>query len=189
MEKIGYEKRDLLNSRVKDAKQSQKDAQQEFESAYEQFATLVNFQGGDLEKKYQQLKKRYDNAKESAENVTEKRQAVETVGQALFKEWRQEITLYTSPQLRSQSTAQLKDTERQFDQLVAQLKKSEAKIAPVLNPFRDRVLYLKHNLNAKAISAMKSDNVRIQQDIRSLIKDMQDAINEADRFISTMKDA
>ena len=50
MEKIGFEKRDILYSRVKDAKESQKDAQKEFESAYEEFSALINFDGGDLEK-------------------------------------------------------------------------------------------------------------------------------------------
>ena len=99
MEKIGFEKRDILYSRVKDAKESQKDAQKEFESAYEEFSALINFDGGDLEKTYNRLKKRYDNAVETAENVTEKRQKVESVGKALFNEWSDEIELYSNQTL------------------------------------------------------------------------------------------
>lgn len=186
MEKIGFEKRDLLYKRVKGAKKAQKSAQEEFESAYEEFATLVNYDGGDLEAKYNQLKKRYDRAVEKSENVTEKREDVESVGKALFREWRSEINLYTSEQLKSRSLAQLRTTEQQFERLVAQLIKAEAKIQPVLDPFRDRVLYLKHNLNARAINAMRSDNVQMQQNIRALIQDMQRAIQEADEFIEAM---
>jgi len=186
MEKIGFEKRDLLISRVKDSKKAQKNAQEEFESAYEEFATLVNFEGGDLEKKYSKLKSRYDNAVDRAEDVTEKRQKVESVGKALFTEWREEIQLYSSAQLRSKSTSQLVTTERQFKRLVSHLKKAEAKIKPVLDPFRDRVLFMKHNLNAQAVNSMKADTMQIQRDIKVLIRDMQDAIEEADQFMKSM---
>lgn len=186
MEKIGFEKRDILYSRVKDAKESQKDAQQEFESAYEEFSALVNFDGGDLEKTYNRLKKRYDNAVETASNVTEKRQKVESVGKALFKEWKEEIELYSNETLKQRSQNQLYATEAQFTTLVKHLKNAESKIQPVLNPFQDRVLFLKHNLNAQAVNAMKQDNIQMQRNIRSLIADMQTAIKEADDFIATM---
>jgi Skp family chaperone for outer membrane proteins len=186
MEKIGFEKRDLLMSRVKDSKKAQTNAQEEFESAYEEFASLVNFEGGDLEKKYQKLKKTYDNAVDRADDVTEKREKVESVGKALFKEWREEIRLYSSAPLRSKSTAQLHETEQQFKRLVSHLKKAESKIKPVLDPFRDRVLFMKHNLNAQAVNSMKADNMQIQRDIRVLIRDMQDAIEEADQFMKSM---
>ncbi len=187
MEKIGYEKRDILFSRVKDAKESQKDAQKEFQSAYEEFATLVNFDGGDLEKTYNKLKDRYDNAVERAEDVTEKRQKVESVGKALFKEWKEEITTYSNQDLKRRSQQQLSQTQTQFNQLVARLKNAESKIEPVLQPFHDRVLFLKHNLNAQAVNSMRNDNIQMQRDIRVLIEDMQTAIQEADAFIATMQ--
>ena len=186
MEKIGFEKRDILYSRVKDAKESQKDAQKEFESAYEEFSALINFDGGDLEKTYNRLKKRYDNAVETAENVTEKRQKVESVGKALFNEWSDEIELYSNQTLKQRSQNQLRATQAQFARLVSHLKNAESKIQPVLSPFQDRVLFLKHNLNAQAVNAMKQDNIQMQRNIRSLITDMQAAIKEADDFIATM---
>lgn len=186
MEKIGYEKRDLLVSRVTDVKKSHGKAKKEFESAHEEFAALVNFEGGDLEKKYNQLKKRYEKSVDRAEDIKSKRERVESVGKALFKEWKMEIAQYKNASLKSQSMRQFGETEQQFKRLVAQLKSTEARIVPVLEPFQDRVLFLKHNLNARSVVAMRDENVRIQKDIRSLVKDMQLAIEEADELIQQM---
>ena len=43
-------KRDIMVDRVKDAKESQEDAQKEFSSALEEMQTLLNHDGGNLEK-------------------------------------------------------------------------------------------------------------------------------------------
>ena len=57
---------------------------------------------------------------------------------------------------------------------------------PVLVQFRDNVLYLKHNLNARAISSLDSERERIQHDVDGLIADMQAAIDEANAFIEVL---
>ena len=48
------------------------------------------------------------------------------------------------------------------------------------------MLYLKHNLNAQAVSSIKSEFGLIQADINSLIKEMNVSIAEADRFVSSL---
>jgi len=49
------------------------------------------------------------------------------------------------------------------------------------------VLYLKHNLNAQAITALEGELVTIQGDVSALIKEMEASIAEADDFINTLK--
>src|ERR687885_707148 len=46
MEKLGYPKRDLLVSRVQQARDSQQAAKEQFQSALERFRAVVNFRGG-----------------------------------------------------------------------------------------------------------------------------------------------
>jgi len=57
---------------------------------------------------------------------------------------------------------------------------------PVLAAFHDQVLYLKHNLNTQAISSLQSELVSVEEDIASLIREMETSIREADSFIATM---
>ena len=66
------------------------------------------------------------------------------------------------------------------------MKRAEGKLEPALQPLRDQVLFLKHNLNAAAISSLQSEAVKIQSDVASLIAEMQKSIDEADKFISSM---
>ena len=53
--------------------------------------------------------------------------------------------------------------------------------------FRDQVLFLKHNLNARAISSLDRERVRIEGDVNILIAEMQAAIDEANSFIAALK--
>ena len=45
------------------------------------------------------------------------------------------------------------------------------------------MLYLKHNLNAQAIGALKGETVDIEKEIQKLIADMNASIQQADSFI------
>jgi hypothetical protein len=58
---------------------------------------------------------------------------------------------------------------------------------PVLRQFHDQVLYLKHNLNAAAVGALKGETVDIEKEIQNLIRDMNVSIQEADSFIEGLQ--
>ena len=83
--------------------------------------------------------------------------------------------------------AQLADTRRQYKQLIDAMNRAEAKIAPVLVVFKDQVLYLKHNLNGQAISAVKGELKTVESDVTELGKAMEKSINEANAFIKTIE--
>lgn len=52
--------------------------------------------------------------------------------------------------------------------------------------FYDQVLFLKHNLNARAIASLKGNVASIESDIAVLIREMEASIREANRFIDAM---
>lgn len=186
MERFGFEKRDILVDRVKDARTSQQDAKEEFTSALEQFRATVNVDGGQLEEKYDRLSAAYDDTVSQAEEVRDRVDAVEAVGEALFDEWEAELDQYSDRALRVQSQQQMRATRRQFDTTVAAMNKAAKAMDPVLEVFEDRVLFLKHNLNARAIAALEPEANRLQARVDSLILEMEAAIAEADRFIASM---
>ncbi len=57
---------------------------------------------------------------------------------------------------------------------------------PVLATMKDHVLFLKHNLNARALGSLEGTADTLQRDVNRLIKDMEAAISEADKFIATV---
>lgn len=187
MEKVGYHKRDIMVDRVKDAKKSQQDAQKEFSSALEEMQALLNYSDGNLEKAYSRAKDEYESAQSAADNVSNRINKVEDVAEALFDEWQNEISEISKANLRRNSEAKLKETRRAYEQLIKSMRRAESKMPPILTAMKDNMLYLKHNLNAQAIGAIKSEFASLQTDISVLIKEMNTSINESSKFIEALE--
>lgn len=187
MEKVGVHKRDILVDRVKGARDSQAEAQEQFKSALEQFGAVVQLKDTDLKKAYETLNAEYEDCENAAENVSSRIDKVESVADALFREWREELRLYQNPELRNSSQRQLEATKSRYANMLASMHQAEKSMAPVLRIFHDNVLFLKHNLNAQAIGALQSEFSTLQGKIDGLIQKMHAAIESSDRFIADLK--
>ena len=187
-EKMGYAKRERLVDNVKEAREEQVQAKQQFASALEQFKSVVNFNGGDLEAMYNKLNKEYERCESQGGDVRSKIQAVKNVGTALFNEWKGEIAeIKDDPSLKSQSQQLYDKTKQSYTELLGRMDAAAATMDPVLTKFKNRVLFIKHNLNAQAIASLKDTELELGGDIDKLIKQMEASIAEADQFISEMQ--
>ncbi|ODB43897.1 DNA repair protein [Pseudoalteromonas sp. BMB] len=186
MEKFGVHKREILVDRVEETKESQEESQKEFQSALERLTTLINFNGGELQEAYNLLNDDYQSSLAAAAEVSSNIDKVEDVANALFDEWQDELEQYSSANLKRESAKQLSQTQRQFERLLRSMRSSEAKMQPVLDSLQDNVLYLKHNLNAQAVSAIKGEFTGLKRDISALIADMNRSIEDSNKFIAEM---
>ncbi len=187
MEKFGVYKRDILKTNVQDAREEQKKAAEQFKDALTRLRELYGSPGGDLEKVYDKLQADFNRSTTRANAVKDRIRKVETVAADLFKEWEQEITTIQSPALAADSRRKLRETRDKYESLHSSMKRAEGSMDPVLSQFHDQVIYLKHNLNAQAIGALKGETTDIEKEIQRLIADMNSSIQEADRFISGLQ--
>ena len=187
MEKLGVHKRDIMVDRVVAARDAQAEAKEQFLTAMEQFKGVVAFQGGDLEREYHKLDATLKDSEARAADVRERIAAVEDVSEALFSEWEGELGQYASNSLRQASQRKLDSTRRRYTQLLAAMKKAEARLEPALVPLRDQVLFMKHNLNARAIAGLSDEVVSVQANVDRLVREMESAITQADAFIAELK--
>jgi len=187
MEKLGVHKREIMVDRVKEARDTQNEAKQQFLTAMEQFKRVVNFQGGNLEKEYNKLNATLKKSEAKANDVRNRISAVEDVSDALFKEWRSEIKQYSSNTLRKSSQRKYDITKKKYSELIRAMKRAEAKLEPALIPLRDQVLFMKHNLNARAIAGLRDELISVQTNVDKLVHDMESAIVQADAFIASLQ--
>lgn len=187
MEKVGVHKRDIMVDRVEDARTAQQEAQEEFSSALEALSALTQFDGGDLESMYKKIDAKYEDSVDAAEAVSSRISSIEDVSDALFEEWEEELTLYTSSKLRRDSESKLKQTKTSYNTMLRAMKRAEKKMTPVLNTLQDNTLYLKHNLNASAIGSLQGEFMSLEKDIEVAIKEMKSAIAESDKFLAKLK--
>lgn len=186
-EMVGVEKRDLLKKYVKNTKESQEETKDAFVNALDQLKKTYAFDGGKLERKYDALNASYESANKRASEVHADIVKVENVANDLFKEWQKEIDEIQTQSLKSKSRQQLTATQNKFGELRRSLQKSETKIQPALLKLKDQVLFLKHNLNAKAIASLKGESMRIETEIGSLVEAMKVSISESEQFIKEIE--
>lgn len=186
-EKVGYAKRDILADRVESARDAQVEAKEEITDALTEFRKVVNFDGGELETRYRSLAAQLDDSEDAANVVHKRVRDVEDVAEALFKEWREELAQYSNAELRAKSEQQLKQTRARYDQMIVAMRRAESRLEPALQPLRDQVLFLKHNLNAQAIAGLKGEVVQVDAQVNQLIAEIDRATEEANRFIAGLK--
>jgi len=185
-EKLGTPKREQLVDRVDETRDAQESAKEQFASTLDELKALSGFDGGELEGAYSRLKKKYDRSKDRADKVSGKIKSVDRVARALFAEWEKELEEYSTDSLRRASQQQLDETRDRYEDVIIAMKRAESKMGPVLAAFNDQVLFLKHNLNARAIASIGGTLVELESEIASLIADMEASIDEANAFIDEM---
>ena len=187
MESVGFAKRDILASRVEAARDSQQEAKEEITDALTEFGRVVSYQGGDLEAQYRKLAAQLEDGEEAAAAVRARIRDVESVAEALFDEWQDELAQYSSASLRTQSEKQLRETRARYATLIGAMKRAESRLEPALQPLRDQVLFLKHNLNARAIAGLQGEVARVDAQVNQLVAELNAAIAEANRFIADLE--
>ncbi|PCH61922.1 MAG: DNA repair protein [SAR86 cluster bacterium] len=187
MEEMGVHKRDILIDRVEEAQTAQQQGKQQFQNALEQFREVLSFDGGQLQDAYDRLNSEYEKSEAAAATIRDRIGKVDDVAKALFQEWSSELDLYTNGNLRRDSERQLNETQQRYASLFNAMRNAEATIDPVLDTLRDNTLYLKHNLNARAISSLRGELGTVNDNVSVLISAMENAIAESDLFIARMK--
>lgn len=188
MESLGVHKRDIMVERVEKARDAQQEGQEQFESALAQFKSVVKVKAGDLEKTYDKLNEEYEQSVASADKIAERIDSIEKVSNALFNEWEDELKRYSSKSLRRDSEQKLIATKKKYQQMIRLMRASEKRIDPVLQAMEDQVLFLKHNLNTRAIDSLRQEVISIDNDVDQLVIALKQSIAEANNFIRTMKE-
>jgi outer membrane murein-binding lipoprotein Lpp len=186
MSTLGKEKRDILVSRIKDAKKDQDQTKQKLQTTMESFQALTGFKGGSLEKSYKRLNSDYEDAASQADKLHDKIQSIDQVSNDLFKEWQGEINAMDNGKLKSQDSVMLRNAKVRQATYMRAMHQTEDQIAPVLKTFHDQVLFLKHNLNARAIGSLKNTSAGLQSDVAGLVQSIDASSQEADKLISSL---
>lgn len=186
LEEIGIHKRDVLVDRVEDGRDAQQDAQAQFDSALEQFRAVVDVPDSELSRAYARLNSEYEKSENAAERVEARIAAIEDVAEALFDEWEDELSLYENDEYRRLSEQQLEATRERYAALRAAIHEAAESMPPVLSVMRDNMLFLKHNLNARAIGALRGEVAGLERDVAALRQRMQAAIARSNAFIAEL---
>ncbi len=186
-EKFGYHKRDILVSRVEDARKAQTEAKDQFQDALTQFLALTESDPGDIKRIYDRLNAELRDCERQAREVRSRISSVEDVSAALFREWEAEAKSISDREDRRESERLLRETRERANGLIRSMNTAASRMDPVLQKFRDKVLVLKANLNAQAVAGLSGTARGLEADVGRLVADMEHSIREAESFIGSMR--
>lgn len=187
MEMVGKEKRDILVSRVEDAREEQVDAQEQFKTTLERLREITGSDGGELEAAYKSFSGEYDDSVDAAEDVRSRIKKVKDVAEDMFAEWEAELDEFTSDEYRRDSEKALRDSRARYDAMMDSMDAAAASMDPVLDAFKDQTLRLKHSLNASALSELEGEVLEIESTVGELIARMEESIAKADSYIKGLE--
>lgn len=186
MEQAGFHKRDILSDRVIAARDAQQDADEQFSSALERYRSVVTVPESELSRAYTDLESEYARSEAAADRLSQRIDAIESVAEALFDEWEGELDQYQNQTYRRQSAQELEQTRQRYGEMLDAMHQAEDTMPPVLTAMHDNVLFLKHNLNARAIGAISNEVSQLETDVATLRRQMQVAIDRSNQFIEGM---
>ena len=152
----------------------------------ETFQELTGFKGGDLEKSYKKLNSEYEKADDQANKLRDRIKSIDQVSNDLFSEWQKEIDSMGNANLKNRSAGMLRDAKDRQAVYMKAMRRTEGQMTPVLTAFRDQVLFLKHNLNARAIGSLKGTAASINTDVTAVMKSIDSSMQEADKLIASL---
>ena len=188
LETLGTSKRELFKTRVVAARDAQTDAKEQFASALERFRSLKNFDGGKLEETYESLNDEFEKSEDKADRVKKRIESLESVSEALFDEWEDEIGQYSNQALQHSSEKKFREARKNYTRLMQSMHAAESRLDPALTPMRDQVLFLKHNLNAKAVASLEGELANVEFDVSTLLQNLQQSIAHTDEYIRTLEE-
>ena len=186
-EKLGKQKRDLLRDSVIAARDDQKDAGKDLRDALTRLRDAYGVTSSTLQRTYDDLNGHYRRVTGRYDDLSARIDKMNRIAGDLFAEWKEEANSMKNSEFRQESLSQLRETKARFDQMSSSLRASQNQAQPVLQQFRDYVLFLKHNLNAEAIGGLQSEARSIEDGLSGLIAEMNRSIAETDSFIRTLK--
>jgi len=187
LEKVGVQKRDILVDRIEDAQSAQESTKRQFSNAYELFSALVDVDAPELEAAYKKLSAAVEKSEGAGADLGARIDKVESVANDLFHEWKQELDLYSNQNLRKASEKNMNATRSRYQALLARMRRAHSSVEPVLHKLQDNVLYLKHNLNARAVNSLDNEVEVVQVEVQRLIQEMEAAIAESEAFLQSMQ--
>ncbi|MEW6601004.1 MAG: DUF2959 family protein [Nitrospirota bacterium] len=183
---VGIQKRDMMISEIKDARQSLEDVKVQFQSAMDKFNTVLFSKEGKLEEKYKTLKAENEKTGKKAGDIQKSIDSVIRVSEAVFAEWEAELGQYYSENLRSGSEKRLQEAKSQNNRFINAMTQANEKAGPVMAAFNDLVLYSRHNLNSEAGDSLTIELESVKGKIEAFFQEVDTAKAEADSLLSMM---
>lgn len=178
--------REQLTASIEDARDTQTAVRAQFDATLDQFVTLVSADRNNWQTAFDQLKAEYAANQAQAAIIRSLIEDVESHSADLFNEWESELALFQDQNLRFKRELDLQEARRQCGQLLLSLHATENRMIPVLSAFRDYLVFLQDNLDARTVASLQPELAAMAGNIADLFYNIDSTIVESDEFLAEL---
>jgi chromosome segregation ATPase len=135
---------------------------------------------------YEDWKKIYNEFAAHIDDADRHISELNKIADDLFAEWAQEAEMISDSNLKSRSLDKLQDTKEHFQDIQEHLIDKRANAQDITIKLRDRVLFIKHSLNAESLEVLQEEASDIETDMEDMRDDMEKELVQLNDFIGTL---
>src|SRR5262245_18769727 len=141
----------------------------------------------DVKKLYRDLQKEMDSTEKRRAEITTRAALMSSEADALFKSWEASTAAIESESLRKRSQERLQQTKATYAEIGVVGRRAADLYAPVMKTLGDNVKYLGHDLNASALASLKPDAKKLNQEVETLGKAIDDTVTATNAKIAAIR--
>ena len=176
-----------LLERVTQAVAAQRAAVEQFQTDRQALLALANSEEVDLKPPYRALFHAYNDSVVMVVAVSSAVANVDQTASEIFREWEEEIEVYTDAGLKAQSQANFASTQQSYENMIRSLRQSEAKLDPAVAALKANVTHFKYQLNASGLASRKPELLALEQELAGLIDMLNASIASCDAFAKSVQ--
>ncbi|MFT5286018.1 MAG: hypothetical protein ACI8TQ_002186 [Planctomycetota bacterium] len=186
METIGVDKREIMFERIEDASDAAVISSQRIDEAYQIYRGMIFEEAGDLYEAHDLLTFFLELCHDGAEDYQERIEKIQAVATPMFEEWKAESGEIHDDELRRKGRTNFTKAVTQYEQLMRAMRDVDADTTPLLNRFRDHVLFMKINLNTNAWDPLRKHDVDFANELSMLTRRMDVVQERIEKFLNTV---
>ena len=182
----GQKQTEKLTSTIADFSKSVGKGRADIEQTLAAYDLIVNNEGGDLRKPYNQFSNGLKALEEEKVRIGKIVDRMKVEADVFFTSWEANNDNFTSPEMKQRATDRLNETKARYDAIHEAGKAAGDAYDPFITILRDQHTYLSSDLNATAAASLKKDAARIQRTSTGVYDKIDAVIAAADAYTASV---
>jgi hypothetical protein len=188
-ERFSLARQDQLVSQLGVAAGTHRNAHDQVIRASEAYEVLFQplQEGGTYRERYDVLGVEFTRTEQRVREMGEATKRLERMARDYFVDWEARLYEFADPTIREASRRQLDGSRREYERILTDVRRTQARAERVTNAFGDQVRFLRHNLNQQALSALQQPAIELQLEFQDLLTEMDSAAEALDYFAASLR--
>jgi chromosome segregation ATPase len=162
-------------------------ARQQLEKTLAAYNAIIDGKTPDTKTSYKDLEKAVKECEARVEDVEKQKAQMDAEAEKLYAGWTSSLAAISSPELKQKSEARLTQTRERMGKVAAAGHDARASYDGVLRSLKDHITYLGHDLNPTAVSSLKGDAAKLNDEAKAMFAKIDGTVATASSSLAALR--